>query len=1478
MKRTILNFCMIATVSGAIVGIASDAVSQDLQSIGAEKIPYVLFVLDTSGSTEWTDKGNERYPELDPPVPPNGVVEWQAGLRMDVYNPSNPMGSSVSDGPVAFGPCFVWEPESCDDYRRPAYFVGSGEASFFSGTGSNIDDWDPRATSSTMATRFDRMRGVGGSNGVRLDGNSQPRHVTLKEILSGQMVLAPEGYAGGFDTLSPSTHGPGCWFVRRQIGASVQPADEQDYCQGDPDNFRGLPDFDEPRPHFQEVISATKPNSGILKKFAQNAVFGVAFMDGFPFDIPGWNPDDLNDDIEGDMGDNMPSNDYRDSSAPYTQTEEDSGEEAAGRPYNLGVYRIATPTQINIESTSVLQQLSSFIQATVNEAGMIGDDDFRNPDLSTKAAGGSRFNWLGLNFDKGARNLMEEYRMGSQPIAKATPMAAAIADVHQFFANDDRFKETGSDGDPFARCRQKNVVLITDGTPDPEREDGADDLGSSGLTAAFGLNEVLYPYSWAEEEIDQFVNNTNILPPMGDPGRVRYGPRVHVVSMDVEQDPTRRGMVARKLASMALEGNTCASAAMPDKVQPGCNPATTWCLVDQPSGTWNPPNGGTEPCEDPAVMLTSNDPEALEQAIDAVFGSIVDTTASRTRTAVTNNLDDASISQGGQYRFFSATNASGGTFWRGILNRETLPCTDSGATNADTGINTGGIQTDAFHLEIANQIGNCDQTGCDSPTDNRRIFTSVPSSEIYDYALNRPTTYTLPIRDTETSGGDELFHWSFDLETSDVDEFNGTSLPDPNEATLLENTRVPFFRTHLESALNSVGVTGSDFFDYWGTDPVDTSTFTNLVDTYRGRIFDKAAVTPPRVLGALQSSDPVTVEPPSLDLPIESYRAFRARYGDRPTMLYFSTTDGLLHGVHAGRLETRLKVRSFDAGKGTDSDATGTMSAADQREAWAYLPHMMHRKLASSVFSQPYLNDGPPTVKDVRLCQPNPEDNQSLRACGVISNASAPTLTAEQQWRTVLVQGLGAAGQGYFALDVTRPGGLRPGEATRTLDNPDPIPLWEFDRNWEKQQIDFFKSVDELARVGPDGYDPAAPTTPPFVDPDGACGSDSAWEQALLGTSISKPEIATVQVLSPQETGPPVLRQRPVAVFGGGARVVLDGECGEAVAGQAIYVVDLQTGTILRRFVDYADGANRSTFHQSGFLDSDGNPERIAFTGSPAVFNSFTGALATRGFIGGSNGALFKMDFSDPDPLEWDVSLFFDPSESPVNLDPADLGVAGFKPAVARAPDKSLVVTYGLGDPRETTETGTVQAVFTLSENPATLEADIRWFQVFEDGEKMTGDPIIFNRVTYFPTYKIDTGDLCSPGTARIWALDYFESSGNDPIGQWDKDDPRFGAGLEVDDPDGKWFGPTEASLIRGLTLTAGPTCSVRGLGTNSQDTSGIEGADAQPQLIAQTSGASGSSLGSTSGSGDDAVSRLVIDIEKPRSMTVPLSWSVIGN
>lgn len=129
----------------------------------------------------------------------------------------------------------------------------------------------------------------------------------------------------------------------------------------------------------------------------------------------------------------------------------------------------------------------------------------------------------------------------------------------------------------------------------------------------------------------------------------------------------------------------------------------------------------------------------------------------------------------------------------------------------------------------------------------------------------------------------------------------------------------------------------------------------------------------------------------------EPYRTWRndTARSQRQQIVYFGANDGMLHGVDAG---------SYSGG--TFSDGTGA-------EVISYVP--------SPVFSN--LN---------QLTSPNYSHRYFVDAAVTFADAFYSS-----HWHTVLAGGLGAGGQGIYALDITDPSSFSEG-------NADAISLWEF--------------------------------------------------------------------------------------------------------------------------------------------------------------------------------------------------------------------------------------------------------------------------------------------------------------------------------------------------------------------------------------------------------------------------------------------------
>ncbi|MEZ4459572.1 MAG: hypothetical protein R3E66_07540 [bacterium] len=130
--------------------------------------------------------------------------------------------------------------------------------------------------------------------------------------------------------------------------------------------------------------------------------------------------------------------------------------------------------------------------------------------------------------------------------------------------------------------------------------------------------------------------------------------------------------------------------------------------------------------------------------------------------------------------------------------------------------------------------------------------------------------------------------------------------------------------------------------------------------------------------------------------------------------------------------------------------------------------------------------------------------------------------------------------------------------------------------------------------------------------------------------------------------------------------------------------------------------------------------------------------------------------FFDPyNKTKYDIQ---DDADAILGASDVDFGPAAFKPVISRGPARQLVVSYGLGQPGETTVAGLAQAVITVAEQDGSLDPELRWYQVLEEGEKLMGEPITFDSATYFPTYFVENADVCTPGKARIWGLKFFEN------------------------------------------------------------------------------------------------------------------------
>lgn len=267
----------------------------------------------------------------------------------------------------------------------------------------------------------------------------------------------------------------------------------------------------------------------------------------------------------------------------------------------------------------------------------------------------------------------------------------------------------------------------------------------------------------------------------------------------------------------------------------------------------------------------------------------------------------------------------------------------------------------------------------------------------------------------------QLLNYSSDGTPVLIDVWNATNLLDARTATnrlivtccTNGGAALPFTYASLrDSQLNS----RTDFASFASISGVSDASQSreNYVNYLRGtRSLELANGGPYRnrthLLGDIVNAKLTAIGVPNstyYEIYNSGYRAFKASYASRPTVVYAAANDGMLH--------------VFDGTVPASSAATctSTLTTPDTtcgKELFAYIPSFAYAGssdaatsgLASlgspSSFSHHYLVDATPVSTDVDFFK-----------------TVSPTATAAD-WRTLLVGGLGKGGMGYYAIDVTDP-------------------------------------------------------------------------------------------------------------------------------------------------------------------------------------------------------------------------------------------------------------------------------------------------------------------------------------------------------------------------------------------------------------------------------------------------------------------------
>lgn len=307
------------------------------------------------------------------------------------------------------------------------------------------------------------------------------------------------------------------------------------------------------------------------------------------------------------------------------------------------------------------------------------------------------------------------------------------------------------------------------------------------------------------------------------------------------------------------------------------------------------------------------------------------------------------------------------------------------------------------------------------------------------------------------------------------------------------------------------------------------------------------------LLGDIVHSSPAYVGPPSRRYPVawydklggvtpenaggaQTYRVFKAAHQTRTTMVYAGANDGFLHGFESGKYNTNRELVSGNEGV----------------ELLAYMPSKVlqnARYLTYPDYTHRYYVDGAPAENDVFF---------------------------NGAWRTVLVGGLGAGGQGLYALDISDPDSFSENNAASTV-------LWEFN--------------------------------------DTTATADPSKSSADLGFTVSQPSIVRLH------NG-----RWGVVVANGYNNSKADGTA-SATGNAVLYVLDIQDGSVLAKLDTGVGKAQDPT-------TTDAAQQRPNGLASAFPVDKDGDFVIDYVYAGDLFGNVWRFDLTSTNPSDWKVSEF----------------------------------------------------------------------------------------------------------------------------------------------------------------------------------------------------------------------------------------------
>lgn len=268
------------------------------------------------------------------------------------------------------------------------------------------------------------------------------------------------------------------------------------------------------------------------------------------------------------------------------------------------------------------------------------------------------------------------------------------------------------------------------------------------------------------------------------------------------------------------------------------------------------------------------------------------------------------------------------------------------------------------------------------------------------------------------------------------------------------------------------------------------------------------------------------------------YSDFKTLYKDRSKVIYVGANDGMLHGFFA--------------------EKTTRNSHTPGEELLAYIPNKIFpnlHKLTQQPYQHLFFVDGSPVAGDVLY---------------------------DSAWHTVLVSGLGAGGQGIFALDITNPDSFSESGAAN-------VALWEF-TDKDDEDLGYTFSTPSIVRL-----------------------HNGVWA-AVFGNGYNNTE--TDAYVSQDNDGT--------------ADDTTQGDEGQA----ALYIVNIKDGSLIKKFETKIGISHASSIspHPTGAASL---PNGLS---TPAVVDVNNDHIADYVYAGDLYGNLWKFDINDTDPANWKIA------------------------------------------------------------------------------------------------------------------------------------------------------------------------------------------------------------------------------------------------